>query len=178
VALQLDQRFRIVQRVEGRLGPEGELRGASAVRFAADGAVTTAGSITPARRPGAARRADRPRAEAQSFAGLRRTLAGLEETGQTRPPEELVLHTKLAFPLLNLGGRAPGLASRAPPRSTGWIGRAPGWPRAALPALGAPRRGLDRGRVGWLSPAAAVWAPTGAGVLLGGVLALRALRRC
>jgi len=151
------------------------------VRFAPDGAFVrplpseSAGASLPAALALLAAR-ERPRAEAQSFAGLRRTLAGLEETGQTTPPEALVLHTKLAFPLLNLVVAL--LAWPAALRRDRRAGSA-----ELLVGLGQLfflwallAGGWTAGRVGWLSPAAAVWVPTAAGGVLGGMLLLRALR--
>lgn len=177
LALQLDDGHRITQRIEGRLGAHGELRDARAVRFAADGQLLRQGASPLPAALALLATQEQPRAEARSFTHLHRTLAALAEAGQVRAPEELVLHTKLAFPLLNLvvALLAWPLVLRHDRRS-GTTELAVGLGQIFL-LWALLAGGWTAGRVGWLSPAVAVWAPTAAGLALGGLLLLRAVRR-
>jgi lipopolysaccharide export LptBFGC system permease protein LptF len=157
LALELDRGFRIRRRVEGRPRP-GELPVLErAARLWGRGEA---------------------RAEALGAAELARRLERLEHVGQRRPVERIVLHTKLAYPLLSL---VTALMA---------CGFALGWRRRALVpelllACGLALAlwlvvagGWLLGRVGWLSPAAAVWGPLAvAGALAGGWLWTRSVRR-
>ena len=165
LALELDPQFAVVRRVEGTP------TSLQARQFAPHLAV-------PADLGQLQRRAHKlwnrgfVRAEAQSFAELRRYLRRRQAAGQQRPVETLVLHTKLAYPLINLSAAMLACLFAAPWRRRAgvldllaavglvlglWVLLAGGW----LVARG-----------GWLSPALAVWLPVLLG-LAGAALLLR-----
>ncbi len=145
---------RALRRIDGRL----EERGLSGVetRFAAGlQADPPRLALAPLWREAAVR------PEAQGFLALRSRLRALAAAGQPRPAEELVLHSRLTHPLLNLvvallawpfalGAHRRALLADLL-RGLGLLGGL--WCLLAAGWLAA--------RAGWLSPAAGAWAPLG-----------------
>jgi lipopolysaccharide export system permease protein len=175
LALEVGERFEAQQRVEGQLDSAGRLHDGRGQRFAADGGFVATSRPTlpllPAGLWGAA-----ARAEARGYLELRHTLRVLRQAGQARAAEELVLHTKLAFPLINVV-----VAILAWPFALGHRRRSP--VLELLAALGllfglwaVLAGGWLAGRAGWLAPGVAVWAPTLLGAAVAAVLVLRARR--
>ena len=151
LALEVDERFQITRRVEGSAGRwrTRQLRGQG-------GPV----DLRPLqRRARALWSRSLVRAESLGALALYRHLRLRGEAGQQRPAETLVLHTKLAYPLVNLVAAmlACLFCGAWRRRSTVlellaavglvlglWLLLAGGWMLA---------------RGGWLSPAAGVWSP-------------------
>jgi lipopolysaccharide export system permease protein len=115
LALEVSGTFSPVRRVDGRLtakrGEGGERTGRVVeTRFGAKGGAEELSRRTVAQLhlPGVVelgRLGDAsasPRAEALSALALLRRLTRLEQGGHARPAERLVLHSKLAFPLINI----------------------------------------------------------------------------
>lgn len=163
LGIELDRHFRAVRRVDARLGEDGrpvaarvaELGGGRLKRRAVEG------SRAPWPRDASRlwNHQSRARAEALSTPALLQRLRQLAGAGQVRPAEELVLHTKLAYPLVNvvagllgcvfaLGFRRPSalrdLAAAVGLSLGMWLLLAVGW---------------LLGRGGLLPAAAAVWGP-------------------
>jgi lipopolysaccharide export LptBFGC system permease protein LptF len=175
LALAVGSRFEARQRVEGQLTADGQLHDARGERF------VPGGSFLPMSRPTLpplpAELWSSPRAEARRYLELRHALHALREAGQARTAEELVLHTKLAFPLINVV-----VALLAWPFALGHRQRSP--VLELLAALGllfglwaALAGGWLAGRAGWLPPGVAVWAPTLLGAALASGFVLRRARR-
>lgn len=180
LALEMGQGFRPVRRVDGIIAPPG------VVREAVESSLGQ-GTLRRRRREDMQlprldqviklRRRAEVRAESMDLITLARHLRQTEQAGQTRTAEALVLHTKLAFPLLNvvvaiLGGLfALRVAPRPPVRDLAW---------ATLAALGlwvALAAGWVAARSGWLTPAAGVWGPVVSSLALALALCGRGARR-
>jgi lipopolysaccharide export system permease protein len=172
VGLRLDPSFRVTSRIDGSWSRAGEPRGrltplsrSSAGSNPADlSAVRSvlAGAAAVARLP-------RVRAEAQSYSALRLSLQQLAAAGQVQPAEELVLHTKLAYPLLNLLFALLAGALITWRRRSMLIDAA----LALTLLLGVwllLGSGWIAGRVGWLSPFWGAWGPVALSFALAGIL--------
>jgi lipopolysaccharide export system permease protein len=158
-----------------RRGPGGQVL---ALRVGAEGGIQQReeGRLRPADLPVLARAEGlwgrgEARAEALGFLELEQRLRRLEAVGQRRPVERIVLHTKLAYPLLCLVTALLACGFAAETRRRGLVAE-------LLQACGLTlglwllvAGGWVLGRVGWLAPAAAVWGPLArAAVLAGGWL--------
>jgi lipopolysaccharide export LptBFGC system permease protein LptF len=163
LALEVSASFQALRRLDALGTPGGALVQGRLVRFGPEPTRPEA-RVPPL--PGLEMILDdrSPRAEAQSFLQLRRALRRLGDAGQLRVAEELVLHTKLAFPLVNLVmglwacSFALGRRRTGPAEALGvalvillgsWLLIALGWVAA---------------RVGWISPTIGAWAPLLAGM--------------
>ena len=176
LALEVGARFAALQRVEGRLTSDGQLQQARGERFAVDGGFVRTSRPTLPPLPADLWRAA-TRAEARPYLELRHALRALREAGQARAAEELVLHTKLAFPLINVV-----VALLAWPFALGHRRRSPVLELLAMLGLlfglwAALAAGWLAGRAGWLAPGVAVWTPTLLGAAAAAGLVLRRARR-
>ncbi len=177
VALKLDDSFRPQERVDGRVTSLVEGRAFGLQSWFGDPGATRYRS-GPIHLPvledvGGLQRLSRSRAEAETFLELKRRLSKLAATGHERVPERLVLHTKVAFPLLNLV-----IFVWLCPFALNFRRIAP--IREVLSAIGVLlglwtmiAAGWVAARVGVLSPAAGVWLPIIMGLTLGGLLTAR-----
>jgi lipopolysaccharide export system permease protein len=182
LAFQLDESFRPVRRVDA------DLTEGSAIRSGRARVTRFNGELGFRRReekvvdlPGLKRlhhlRGRQPRAEALDMSSLYRRVTLLETSGQAQRVERLVLHTKLAFPLLNVVVAllvcpfALGRRRAAPMRDLAWAaGLVVGiWALLAS--------GWVLGRTGYLSPGAGAWLPLGIGLVFGAAATIRGLRR-
>jgi lipopolysaccharide export LptBFGC system permease protein LptF len=168
VAVELDARAAIRQRLEGSLadGAPPRLRDARHYRFAERGfsAHTRAAASLPSAWADALHTPTR--VEAQGFAHLRRDLVRGSAAGRAQRVDALMLHAKLAFPLLNLVVAAAGVGLAFGPRS-----RAPvsDLLRVAALLLGLwalLAAGWMLCRAGMVGPAAGAWGPLGLAALL------------
>ncbi len=154
LGLKVDRTFQLEQRLAG-----------SELARAAPGPLSEARAIW-------ARAGQRP--EALSSLQLRSRLERLRRAGQRRPVEALVLHTKLAYPVVNLTAALLACALFL----GGNRGRDASSSRDLAAAMGLIlglwfliASGWLLGRSGWITPAPAVWGP----VALMGVLGLLGL---
>lgn len=181
VALELDRRFQLVQRVDGWMRP-GQHDTLTEVTLRSGDRKTSAGTGMTRRRvpaytlpegmsqPMALLEQPAPRAEALDLIDLSRRLARLEGVGHRRPAERLVLHTKIAFPLLNLV-----VAMLACPFVSGYRRRSTvvdlAWASLLILGLWAMlAAGWMMARSGWIGPAAGVWLPLAVGFAAGAAL--------
>lgn len=151
LGLRVDGEHRLVQRLEG-----------AALWRAAPARVAAARTLW-------SRTVDRP--EAQSSVALWRRLHALNAAGHPRPVETLVLHTKLAYPVVNLVAALlvsvmflPTPARRRGSAMVRDLGL------ALVLILGLwflISTGWLLGRSGWLSPPAAVWGPVAMAAITG-----------
>lgn len=182
LALQLDDSFRPVRRVDAHLTDDSAIRSgrAKVTRFNRElGFNRVEEQMVDL--PGLNRlhhlRGQQPRAEALDTSSLYRRLTLLEASGQAQRVERLVLHTKLAFPLLNLVVAllacpfALGRRRAAPVRDLAWAaGLVVGlWALLAT--------GWVLGRTEHLSPGVGAWLPLGLGLAFGIAATIRGLRR-
>jgi len=159
LALEVDQRFKVLRRVEGA-GDRWQVRPLWGGTQGAD--------LHPLKqRARAMWSRSFARAESLSTLELHRHLRLRGDTGQLRPAETLVFHTKLAYPLVNLVAAVLACLFCGPWRrgpavlemlaAVGlvlglWVLLASGWLLA---------------RGGWLSPAGGVWLPLPLALSLG-----------
>jgi len=151
LGLEVDSEHRLVRRLKG-----------AALQAGAPGHVAEARLLW-------SRAVGRP--EAQSSLHLWRRLRALRTAGHPRPAETLVLHTKLAYPLVNLVAALlvcvltlPGVIRRQGSVAARELGL------ALLLILGLwflIAGGWLLGRSGWLSPALAVWGPVALAAVAG-----------
>jgi len=175
LAVQTDNTSRIVRRVEGESGVDGTLR--HATQWMLGAGVPVREDRTSLHIPALAgierlRHRTGVRAEAMDVVDLVRHLAELRRAGQARTAEDLVLHTKVAFPLVNVlmalfGCLFVGRASRRTGAMAGDLGRAAAvilgvWLTLAM--------GWSLARTGWISPAVGVWGPVLGGAVMAGIL--------
>lgn len=168
MALELGPEFRAVRRVDATGG---------------DGVVETRlGEHVPSSPPPDLTRARKlsgyvgARAEALDYASLSRRLSQLERAGQRRPAERLVLHSKLAYPALNVVvALLACLLLRQRPRTP--VGTLAAAMSALLLLWLALATGWVLARAGWVVPALGVWGPVGAAFLLAAALLAVGQRR-
>jgi lipopolysaccharide export system permease protein len=181
LALQLDSGFRSIRRVDADLTEDSAIRSgrAKVTRFKKEGFEREEERLVdlPGLKGLRHIRGRQPRAEALDTSSLYRRLTLLERSGQAQSVERLVLHTKLAFPLLNVVvallacSFAMGRRRATPVRD---LAVAAGLIVGLWALLAA---GWVLGRTGHLSPGAGAWFPLALGLAFGVAATIHGLRR-
>jgi lipopolysaccharide export LptBFGC system permease protein LptF len=165
LALELTDTFAVRQRVEGRASRDpGALEGVRIVRFAPPAVERRKRlHLAPLAATAALWRAPRP--EAQPFGELQRRLASRSSSGHGLPVETLLLHSKLAYPLINVLIAVFGLALALCRRDLGPLAEVAAAAALLLASWLALAACFVAARAGWISPALGAWLPLGLGMI-------------